>query len=179
MTDLPRHARRCERRKAQCVPWWYQTQVLSCFYLFNHSVGVFVATCRYDQWFDDVIISVSLLLLSCWQLVSNQTLYVYFQGVVSLCQCHQRSWAQWSFQNHHHSCNNSHYQCHNQSLFNWHHHYHQQLTSEKDFVVIFLNVENMISQILRQRCWSSKIIGLNIVHKLRNKKNAKYNRLQR
>ena len=26
------------------------------------------------------------------------TLSVHFQGVVSLCQCHQRSWAQWSFQ---------------------------------------------------------------------------------
>ena len=26
------------------------------------------------------------------------TLSVHFQGVVPLCQCHQRSWAQWSFQ---------------------------------------------------------------------------------
>ena len=35
-----------------------------------------------------------------------QTQSVYFKGVVSLCQCHQRSWTRWSFQNHHHSCNN-------------------------------------------------------------------------
>ena len=92
-----------------------------------------------------------------------QTQSVYFQGVVSLCQCHQRSWTRWSFQNHHHSCNNPRYQYHKQSLFNWHHHYHQHLTSEKDFFVIFLykKVEYMIAQILPQRCWTSKIIGLN------------------
>ena len=45
VTGLPRHVRRCERRKAECVPWLYQTQVFSWFYLFNHSVGVVVATC--------------------------------------------------------------------------------------------------------------------------------------
>ena len=66
-----------------------------------------------------------------------QTQSVYFQAVMSLCQCHQRSWTRWSFQNHHHSCNNPRYQYHKQSLFNWHHHYHQHLTSEKDFFVIF------------------------------------------
>ena len=92
-----------------------------------------------------------------------QTQSVYFQGVVSLCQCHQRSWTRWSFQNHHHSYNNPRYQYHKQSLFNWHHHYHQHLTSEKDFFVIFYTkkVEYMIARILPQRCWTSKIIGLN------------------
>ena len=88
----------------------------------------------YDQWVDDVITSVFLRLLSCWQLVSNSnTIHLLPGGCVSLSM----SWTQWSFQNHHHSCNNSHYQCHNQSLFNWHHHYHQQSRSEKDFFIFF------------------------------------------
>ena len=65
-----------------------------------------------------------------------QTLSIHFQGVVSLCQCHQRSWAQWSFQNHHRSCNNPHYQYHKQSLFK-HHNYHRQLISEKVFFSFF------------------------------------------
>ena len=67
---------------------------------------------------------------------------------MSLCQCHQRLWAKWSFQNHHHSCNYSHYQYQKQSLFNKHHHYHQQLISAKDFFAILLkNLQRKFLQI--------------------------------
>ena len=103
-----------------------------------------------------------------------QTQSVYFKGVVSLCQCHQRSWTQWSFQNHHHSCNNPRYQYHKQSLFNWHHHYHQHLTSEKDFFIIFLykksgiyDCPNLATEMLNfKNYWSQSI-------KVRNNKKCK------